>query len=215
MTAKASQKKPGVLIIMSGPSGAGKSTVCKPILDAEESLNFSVSCTTRQPRAGEVNGIHYHFISKSEFEEKIVTDDFLEYAEVHGNYYGTLKSEVENKIHQGNDVLLDIDVQGAMQIKEILENQKKSNSNKLCLADSVIYVFVAPPSFEELETRLRGRGTENEETLTKRLNNARNEMNHQFDYDYLIVNDDLSKAQDSLHSVIKAARCRTSLLKFS
>lgn len=215
MTTEVSQTKPGVLIIMSGPSGAGKSTVCKPILETEESLNFSVSCTTRQPRQGEENAVHYHFISKNEFEGKIATDDFLEYAEVHGNYYGTLKSEVENKILQGNDVLLDIDVQGAMQIKEILEDQKKATPGKFCLADSVIYVFVAPPSFEELETRLRGRGTETEETLTKRLNNAHNEMNHQLDYDYLIVNDDLSKAQDSLHSVIKAARCRTSLLKFS
>ncbi len=207
--------KPGVLILMSGPSGAGKSTVCRPLLDAEKTLDFSVSCTTRQPREGEEDGVHYHFITKEYFEQKIITGDFLEYAEVHGNYYGTLKSEVEERILNGNDVLLDIDVQGAMQIKEMLKKQKESAPDSFCLYDCIIYVFITPPSYEELEIRLKGRGTETEESLAKRLNNARQEMDHQLDYDYLIVNDDLGKAQSDLQAILQSARCRTSLIKFS
>lgn len=208
------ENKPGVLILMSGPSGAGKSTICTPLLDAEEKLNFSVSCTTRNPRDGEVDGIHYHFIDRKTFTERIHNGDFLEWAEVHGNYYGTLKSEVEEKILAGNDVLLDIDVQGAMQIKAILEKQKAKAPSTFSLFDSIIYVFVTPPSFEELKQRLEYRGTETAESLQKRLANAKAEMNQQLDYDFLIVNDNLEKAKADLNSILAAARCRTSLLKF-
>ncbi len=208
------ENKPGVLILMSGPSGAGKSTICTPLLEAEDKLNFSVSCTTRSPRDGEIDGTHYHFIDKATFEEKIKIGDFLEWAEVHGNYYGTLKSEVEEKILAGNDVLLDIDVQGAMQIKRMLSEQKEKEPSKFSLFDSIIYVFVTPPSFEELKQRLESRGTETAESLQKRLANAQAEMDQQLDYDFLIVNDDLEKAKADLKSILNAARCRTSLLKF-
>ena len=207
------ENKPGVLLLMSGPSGAGKSTLCTPLLETEKRLSFSVSCTTRAPRQGEVEGSHYHFVSKDEFKQKIRQGDFLEWAEVHGNFYGTLKSEVEEHILAGNDVLLDIDVQGAMQIREMLAEQNRLYPDKFSLFDAIVYVFVTPPSFEALKQRLEARGTETATSLKKRLDNALFEIKHQLEYDFIIVNDKLEKARADLKAILSAARCRTAPLK--
>ncbi len=170
----------GAIIVLSGPSGAGKSTVCNILISEDNNLEFSVSCTTREPRDGEVNGINYHFISKDEFKAKIESDEFIEWAEVHGNYYGTLKSEILGKAQQGKDILLDIDIQGARLIKEACKNDVE-------LKKCVEYVFFAPPSFEELEQRLLGRGTESEESAQRRLQNAKGELEAWSEYEHLIV----------------------------
>jgi guanylate kinase len=156
----------GMILIISGPSGSGKSTLCKKMFAEFPSMEFSVSCTTRSPRGEEKDGVDYHFLDKKAFEEHIAKGDFLEYALVHGNYYGTLKSEVLDRTDRGIDVVLDIDVQGAMILKEKFA------------ADPVIgprleMLFVAPPSYTELEKRLRGRGTDAEESIVKRLANAK------------------------------------------
>ena len=141
-------KRYGMTLILSGPSGSGKSSIYKKAFEEISGFAFSVSCTTRQPRPGEVNGVDYHFISKEEFEEKIRQNAFVEYAQVHGNYYGTLKSELYERMQQGIDVLLDIDVQGAMQIRKACETDPE-------LRKSCEFVFLSPPSSEELERRLR------------------------------------------------------------
>ncbi len=197
----------GSLIVMSGPSGAGKSTLCQPILEANDNMEFSVSCTTRQPRDGEVNGVDYHFITTDEFKSKIAKGDFLEWAEVHGNYYGTLASSVEDQILAGKDVLLDIDVQGALQIKELLQNR----TTGFALIDCTSFIFIAPPSYEVLEERLVGRGTETDESLQKRLRNARAEMDQRFNYDYIVVNTDKNVAGVILESVLTAVKCKSSI----
>ncbi len=200
---------PGSVIVMSGPSGVGKSTLLQPLLAESDLLEFSVSCTTRDPRAGEVDGEHYHFISKEDFELKITAGEFLEFANVHGNYYGTLLSSIEARVLEGFDVILDIDVQGAMQLKDILKKNESFN-----LADVVSYLFIAPPSFEELSERLRSRGTEDEDSLAKRLGNAKAEIEARFDYDYIVVNDDLEQARTELRAILISLKCRASLLKY-
>ena len=177
----------GVLIVLSGPSGAGKSSILSLVMKQRARLKFSVSCTTRQPRPGEEHGKAYYFLSKEEFEAKIAAGEFLEYANVHGNYYGTLKSEVANRLMMNQDVVLDIDVQGAMSLK------------KLCAEDELLskcaeFVFVSPPTMEVLEQRLRGRGTETEEVVLRRLANAKKEISCIPEYSYLIFNDQLEDA---------------------
>ena len=177
----------GVLIVLSGPSGAGKSSILSQVMEQRKNLCFSVSCTTRSPRPGEEHGKAYYFLEKEDFESKIAAGEFLEHACVHGNYYGTLKSEVRSRLLQNKDVVLDIDVQGAMILKE------------LCAEDPLLsrcaeFVFVSPPSMEILEKRLRGRGTETEEVIQRRLSNAKGEIARLDEYSYLILNDELDHA---------------------
>ena len=153
-------KRNGMVLILSGPSGSGKSTLYKKALQSVGGFEFSVSCTTRQPREGEENGVDYHFVSRERFGDLLEQDAFAEHAEVHGNFYGTLKSELISRMERGKDVLLDIDVQGAMQLRALCEKEP-------FFADSCVFVFVMPPSYTELEKRLRGRGSETEESAKK------------------------------------------------
>ena len=185
----------GTLLVISAPSGAGKTTLLKRIMAEVPNLGFSVSHTTRPPRPGEQNGVDYHFVSREEFLAMRAAGAFLESAEVHTNLYGTSKQAVAEKIASGVDVFLDIDVQGARQIKAAGD-------------PAAVFLFVAPPSWPELEKRLRGRGTESAETVQVRLANARKEMTEAHWYDYLVVNDDLAAATEMLKAVILAERCR-------
>ncbi|HBM15012.1 MAG TPA: guanylate kinase [Lentisphaeria bacterium] len=195
-------KKLGSLIVVSGASGTGKSSILKPVIAEDCNLDFSVSCTTRKPRPGERDSVDYYFIDVDKFQKLIEEDAFIEHANVHGNYYGTLKSEVEGALQQGKDVLLDIDIQGALSIR-------KNFSKETLIGRLAEFVFIMPPSYEELERRLRGRGTESEESLKKRLLNAREEMNHFLEYDYCILNSDLYKAIGNFKSIIESFRCKT------
>jgi len=185
----------GLLLVLSAPSGCGKTTILKRVMQDLPGLVFSVSHTTRQPRPGEIDGVHYHFIEAATFTAIRTRQPagFLEWAEVHGNMYGTSVDEVEKHRRAGNDVILDIDVQGAAQVRQRAEP---------------VTIFIAPPSLAELECRLRGRGTESEATIALRLNNARKELACSGSYDYLIVNDRLDEAVASLRSIIIAERCR-------
>ncbi len=185
----------GQLFILSAPSGAGKTTILKKVMAQVTGLSFSVSHTTRSPRSGELNGVDYHFVSEAEFQEMRAQDLFLEWAEVHGNFYGTSGPAVMQQLDQGQDVILDIDVQGA----EIIRKSKTV---------AAVSVFVAPPSLVELEKRLRGRGTDSSETIELRLQNAAREMNAASGYDYLVINDELEQAVATLQAVIIAERSR-------
>ncbi len=187
-------KQKGILFIISGPSGAGKSTVRKEVFKKIPDLVYSISCTTRKKRPGEIDGVDYRFISKEKFFEYVKQNRFLEWAQVHGNYYGTLKEDVEKELKKGNDVVLEIDVQGAEQVKSIFP-------------DSVL-IFIMPPSFKELEERLKKRGTEDEKDLQKRLENSKIEMKHVDMYDYAVINDDLNKAVNQVINIIQTERIR-------
>lgn len=192
---KIQNNRTGRIFVMSGPSGVGKSTIYKAIKEKLPNLYFSISCTTRAPRPKETDGVDYYFISEAEFQQKIKNDSFAEYANVHGNYYGTLKSELLGQIEKGVDVLLDIDVQGAMQIKH--ECEKNPIFQKACS-----FIFIAPPSLEELERRLRSRNTETEDSILKRLANGKKELEHTGLYDYVLVNDVLDNAIHSFFHFI-------------
>ena len=185
----------GNLFVISAPSGAGKSTILKKLLTAVANLAFSVSHTTRSPRPGESNGREYHFVDRTTFEGMRGDQAFLEWAEVHGNLYGTSRTAIEAQQAQGIDVFLDIDVQGAKQLRD-------------CGHPGAIFLFIAPPSLAELERRLRGRGTDAEETVQLRLNNARLEMADADRYDYLVINDQLDEAVEVLRAVVIAERCK-------
>ena len=191
--------RPGCLVVLSGPSGAGKSTVCKAVQNVLPRLHFSVSCTTRDPREGETEGVDYHFVSPDEFLRRRAAGEFLESAEVHGNWYGTLLEEVETRILAGIDVLLDIDVQGARQVR--------SNLAGTALASSATFVFFGPPSLAELERRLRDRGSETEDAITRRLANARDEMAAWQEYDFLIINETVVTAAGELRAILIASHC--------
>lgn len=189
----------GMILIVSGPSGSGKSTLCRKIFERFEGIEFSVSCTTRSPRGGERDGVEYYFRTPEQFEELIRRNAFIEYASVHGNFYGTLKSEILDRIEKGIDVLLDIDVQGALSIKKL------AGENPLA-ARCMESIFVAPPDYAELEKRLRGRATDSEEVIAHRLANAKKEMTFWNEYKFVIVNDDLTAAQETLSNIIHALR---------
>ncbi|BHH84142.1 guanylate kinase [Desulforhopalus sp. 52FAK] len=185
----------GRLFVISAPSGAGKTTLLKGVMSSLAKMTFSVSHTTRAPREGEVDGREYHFVSRETFTEMIHDDKFIEHADVHGNLYGTSYVSVMQQQDQGYDVILDIDVQGA----EIL----RGNSDV-----DAAFVFIAPPSLTELERRLRGRGTESEETVTVRLRNAKTELASMADYDYVIVNKEIEESTSLLRSIILAERAK-------
>lgn len=184
----------GLLIIVSGPSGAGKGTICKELIQRDESIVVSVSATTRAPRNAEEDGKSYHFITKQMFESMIENGGFLEYAEVYDNYYGTPKDFVIEKITHGENVLLEIDIQGALQVK-----QKYPEG---------IFVFVLPPSMETLKNRIVGRGSETPESLEKRMSSAYQEIEQIKNYDYFIVNDTVEHSTDVLQAIITAEKCR-------
>ena len=195
-------QRSGCVIVLSGPSGVGKSTVVGRIREMYPDLEFSVSCTTRKPRPGEVDHVHYHFIEEEDFEAKVAAGEFIEHAGVFARRYGTLKSEVLQRISRGADVLLDIDVQGALQIRAAAE--KNPELAKVCE-----FVFVGPPAVEVLEKRLRGRATESEEQILLRLAKAKEELSHWRDYDYLVINDDLETAVADFAGLIRAFRLRS------
>lgn len=191
----------GSLFVITGPSGTGKGTVLKEVIKSLDRLYFSVSATTRKPREGEVDGVHYHFLTKERFEELIAGERFLEYARYAENYYGTPLDPVLEQLEQGNDVLLEIEVQGALQVKARMPQ--------------AVLVFIAPPSFAELEDRLRGRGTETEEVILRRLAIARQECDNMDQFHYVVVNDEVSDAADRLRSVIVSRRCLQENCRFT
>ena len=195
-------RKLGSLVIVSGASGTGKSTICKAIIASNPNIEFSVSCTTRPPRNGEVEGKDYFFINTNKFNELIKANEFIEYANVHDNYYGTLKSEVLSRLKAGKNVLLDIDVQGAMIIKERLKNDP-------IISKSAEFIFILPNSLAELETRLRKRNTDTEEVIQKRLKAAKSEIDYFASYDYFIINDSLDKAISDMQSILNSFECKT------
>ncbi len=184
----------GRLIVFSAPSGCGKGTMLAEILK-DEKFYVSVSATTRQPRDGEIDGVNYHFISKEEFLKKIDENDFIEHAEYCNNFYGTLKSEVDNKLEKGINVILEIEVQGAMKIRDIRPD--------------AIFVFVAPPSISELRRRLKKRGTESEEVIEERISKAAGEIMLAENYDYVIVNAALEDAVSDFLSIIRAEELKS------
>ena len=195
-------KKNGNLIVISGPSGVGKSTLVKRARAVLPELRFSVSCTTRSPREGEVDGVAYHFLSDSEFAAKLDAGEFLEHANVFKHRYGTLKSEVLNRIKRGEDVLLDIDVQGAKQIRAAAENDPEIRA-------AAQFIIIAPPSLDTIRERLTARNSETPEQLDIRVNGALAELKNFRIYDFMVVNDDLDTAADELIAVLKALKLRT------
>lgn len=188
----------GLLIVVSGPSGAGKGTVCKAI-STKDDLWISVSATTRQPRDGEINGVNYFFLSKEEFNNKINSNGFLEYAQVYNNYYGTPKSKVIEMLNSGKDVILEIDIQGAMQVKKNYPD--------------AIFIFILPPSMDELRKRIINRGSETEESLALRFSSAYNECKHIVDYNYAVINDTVENAVSKIESIILAEKCKVNYVK--
>ncbi|MCO4783943.1 MAG: guanylate kinase [Candidatus Cloacimonetes bacterium] len=192
----------GVVMVVSGPSGSGKSTICGHILeDNKEDFGLVVSHTSRAPREGEIDGVHYHFISPEKFLENKSNGLYLEWAEVHGNYYGTPGDQVEKFVDMQKNVILEIDVQGGLQVKAKLPKS--------------VLIFVSPPSYETLESRLRGRKTDDEEVIKKRLENAVGEMHKSSQYDYFVVNDELQKAIDSIILIGESERKRVPRLNLN
>ena len=192
--------KRGMLFVISGPAGAGKSEIVKTLLRKHPDVHLSVSCTTRAPREGEINGVHYHFVTEERFDELIREDAFYEWAHVHQNRYGTLKDVVRQELNEGNDLILEIDVQGCQQV--------------LKLDPDAVGIFVCPPSRDNLEKRLRYRGTETEESIRVRLNNVAGEVATAYTYDYVIIHQDWSDvpnaleiAADEVYAIISAKRC--------
>ncbi|KMT21446.1 guanylate kinase [Clostridium cylindrosporum] len=189
----------GILVVLSGPSGAGKGTICKAFLERNKSVRLSISCTTRAPREGEVDGVNYFFTEKEEFEKMIKEDKFLEYANVYGNFYGTPKSYVEETLNSGYDIILEIDTQGALNIKESFSDG--------------VFIFVMPPSLDELKSRIIGRGTETEETLNKRFSSAADEIKLAEKYNYAVLNDTVENAVSKIESIITAEKCKINRIK--
>jgi guanylate kinase len=191
-------KEKGLLVVISGPSGAGKGTICKALLEKND-FWLSVSATTRYPRAGEVDGINYYFLDKEEFEKRIGKQGFLEYAEVYGNYYGTPRDNVLSAIESGKDVVLEIDIQGALKVKETYPEG--------------VFIFILPPSMAELKKRIINRGSETEESLMTRFKAAYKEINYVSKYNYAVVNDTIETAVGKIENIIAAERCRVDRVK--
>ena len=190
--------KTGTLLVVSGPSGSGKGTILNQVI-SDENVVLSVSATTRKPRDGEIDGVHYHFMTREKFLNEIANNNILEYNEYCGNLYGTLKSEVELFLSEGKDVILEIDVNGAKKIADSME---------------CVRVFILPPSMDILKQRLSSRGTETAETLNGRINQAHSEIKEAYKYDYAVVNDVLEDAVENIRLILEAERLRTSKMKF-
>ena len=184
----------GKTFIISGPSGVGKSTVLKALLEKRSDVYFSVSATTRSPRPGEEDGVHYHFMDANSFRQRIAADEYLEYAEYVGNFYGTPKKYVDEAMEQGKDVILDIEVQGAIQV--------------CSKRPETVRIFIAPPSWEELERRLTERGTDSPEKVQKRLLRAKVEFQTAHTYDYFVINDTVEAAVAELDAIMTAEHCK-------
>lgn len=187
-------KNKGLLLVVSAPSGCGKGTILGEILK-DDSFYYSISATTRAPREGEQDGVNYHFITKEEFEQRIAQGGMLEYAQYCGNYYGTPKKEVEQMRDAGRDVILEIEVEGAMKVR--------------ALCPDAVFLFIAPPSVEELRRRLNKRGTEAAEVIKERVSQASRELSYANRYDYIIVNGELEKAIQDFRTVVRAEKLRT------
>lgn len=186
----------GLLVIISGPAGSGKGTIVSRLRELAP-FDFSVSATTRKPRPGEQHGVHYYFVDKTDFEKKIAEGEMLEYAQYVGNYYGTPKKPVEEALSEGKNIILDIEVKGALQIKEKMPE--------------AIMIYVLPPDYETLLARIRGRGTETEEVIQKRMNEAKNEIKIFPRYDYVVINRDggVERAAEDVLSILRAEKMRT------
>ena len=185
----------GLMVVISSPSGAGKSTISRNLLETDRNLSLSVSVTTRARRGSEIDGIHYHFKSQRDFELMRDGEALLEWAAVHGNYYGTPRQEVEKAMADGRDMLFDIDWQGAQQLQEKMRGD-------------VVSIFILPPSIAELRARLHRRAEDSEEVIATRLANAKAEIEHWHEYDYVVVNDDLERAFGSVKAIVEAERLR-------
>ena len=189
----------GLLLVVSGPSGAGKGTICKALLNKNDQIKLSVSATTRKPRNGEVHGVNYFFIEKEEFTKMIENGEFLEYAQIYDNFYGTPKAAIIECLEKGQDVILEIEMQGARQIKEVYPEG--------------VFIFVLPPSLEELKSRIVGRGTETQEEIEKRFSCAFEEINQIVTYDYFIVNEDIEKSVSDVEAIICAEKNKVTRYK--
>ncbi len=192
------KRQEGLLFVVSAPSGAGKTTLCRAVTDAQENVRHSISYTTRKPRPGELDGRDYYFVTEDRFREMIGAGDFAEWAEVHSNFYGTSRRVLDGMRSEGIDIILDIDTQGAKQIKTKY--------------DQAVFIFVMPPSLEVLEERLRNRRSDHENEIKKRMLRARDEIRDYIMYDYVIVNRDFDRALVELRSIIAAERSRTRLI---
>jgi len=186
--------KQGLLIVVSGASGTGKGTVCNALMESLPELAYSISATTRSPRKGEQDGVNYYFLAREEFEKMIEEGGFLEWAEVYGNYYGTPLKKIQERLAEGQDILLEIDTQGALKVME--------------KCPEGVFIFLLPPSLEELERRIRGRGTETEESITRRLGAAKEEIGVGRKYKYVVVNDRVGKAVEQIQAILVAEHCR-------
>ena len=193
------QNKKGLLVIFSGPSGSGKGTIMKSLLASREDTVLSVSMTTRAPRPGEIDGYHYHFVTREEFEKTIQEDGFLEYAEYNGNFYGTPEAPIRRLLNEGKNVMLEIEVQGA---EKVMDHRS-----------DVVSIFITIPSFEELERRLRGRGTEPEEVIRGRMKTSQYELSRAFRYQYIVLNDEVEKAVERINTIIDAESMRYSRME--
>ena len=188
-------KNTGQIIVISAPSGAGKGTIIKKLLENNQKDRWlSVSATSRKPRTGEKEGVNYYFITEDEFKNKIKEEYFLEYTNYAGNYYGTPKEYIREKINKGIDVILEIEIEGATNIKKLIPE--------------ALFIFIMPPSLKELVKRLKGRGTETNDKIIKRFNAAYREVNEVTKYNYVVVNDEIDTAVDKIESIIKAEKCR-------
>lgn len=192
-----SQKRRGVMLVIASPSGAGKSTLSRLLLQTEPHISMSVSVTTRTRRQSEVDGVHYHFVSKPAFEKMVERGELLEWAQVHDNYYGTPREPVDTALAEGRDVLFDIDVQGTLQLYETMRADVSS-------------VFILPPSISELHQRLQRRAEDDTATINRRLKTALGEVSHWTDYDYVLVNDDLDRCFSQLQAILAAERLKRS-----
>lgn len=189
----------GLLLVISGPSGAGKGTICKDLVKKNSSINLSVSATTRSPREGEVEGVNYFFKTKDEFLKMVDEGGFLEYASIYDNYYGTPKEAILSKINAGEDVILEIEMQGAMQVKKAFPE--------------AVLVFIVPPSLKELKARIVGRGTETKEQIDKRMSSSLDEIRLLENYSYFVVNNTVEDSVEKVESIIEAEKSRVSRYK--
>ncbi|OLO40837.1 guanylate kinase [Alkalihalophilus pseudofirmus] len=188
------KKEKGLLVVLSGPAGVGKGTVCSALRQENTDIQYSVSATTRAPREGEVDGVNYFFKSRDEFEEMIKNDDLLEWAEYVGNYYGTPIDYVKKTINEGRDIILEIEVQGALKVKDRLPEG--------------VFIFLMPPSLAELRKRIEGRGTETADVINKRMTVAKEEIDMMKKYDYVVENDEVQLAVDRIKAIVTAEHCK-------